>query len=321
MRKSARRTTAAGSDQQPCASVFGAELLDSGNRRGRVRVGIAVWPSTRIARLVPSFVTLCLSGMLTGSVSGFDVTGVPEPPADPGTLVIQLREWESMTPPYERAELPEFSLYGGGRVIARGRWDGSVHRALEYTLSPDRYRQIYRLAHAAGLARSLQLDDPVPATDGSLLVASLHTAGRLQTTTLVSPRESEFGARGRIVEFRRNVRLLALPTDPTRVADYRPSRLAVLATGGWGESPGGTGSTVRQWPGPDLRAGVPTRVGLCTVLGSASSASSAGPDPEALGRDVPLTTRWQSGGESLTVAVRPLLPDEYDCVDLDRRTP
>jgi hypothetical protein len=194
---------------------------------------------------------------------------VPEPPADPGTLVIQLREWKSMTPAYERAELPEFTLYGGGRVIAAGHWDGSVYRAREYTLSPDRYRQIYRLAHAAGLARSVHLDDPVPATDGSLLVASLWVAGRLHTSTLVSPHETDTGGRGRIVEFRRTVQLLALPTDPARAADYRP----------------------------------------------------AGPDTEALGRGAPLTTRWRSGGQAITVAVRPLLPDEYDCADLDPRTP
>ncbi|MBF9129009.1 hypothetical protein I0C86_08425 [Plantactinospora sp. S1510] len=272
-------------------------------------------PPTRIARLVAPIVTFCLAGTLTGSVSGFDVTAVPEPPADRSTLVIQLREWESLTPPYERAELPEFTLYGGGRVIAGGHWDGSVYRAREHTLSPDRYRQIYRLAHAAGLARSVHLDQPVPATDGSLLVASLRTAGRLHTTTLVSPGETDVGARRRIIEFRRTVRLLALSTDPTRVADYRPSRLAVLVTGGWSGSPGDAGSIARQWPGPDLLAGVPTRVGLCTVAGS------AGPDAEALGRDAPLTTRWHSGGKWLSVAVRPLLPDEYDCADLDRRTP
>ncbi|MEN3614401.1 hypothetical protein AAH979_33290 [Plantactinospora sp. ZYX-F-223] len=265
--------------------------------------------------LAPAVAAVCLLGLLSGSAPGFHPGTVPEPPADPGTLVLQLREWRSMTAPYERAEPPEFTLYGGGRVIAGGHWEGSVYQAREYVLAPDRYRQIYRLAHAAGLAQARHFDEPVPATDGSLLVASLRSAGRSHTTTMVSPSERDTGARRRIVEFRRTVRVLALPADRTHGAGYRPTRLAVLATGGWG-APGDT-SRSRPWPGPDLLAGLRTRVGLCTLL------DPAGPDAEtaALVRAAPLATRWRSGGQLLSVAIRPLLPDEYDCVDLDRRTP
>ncbi|GAB3969623.1 hypothetical protein V1634_21345 [Plantactinospora veratri] len=272
-------------------------------------------PIRATSGLVPAVVAVGLLGLLTGSTPGFDPGTVPEPPADPGTLVLQLREWRSMTPPYERAELPEFTLYGGGRVIVGAGWDGSVYRAREYRLDQDRYRQLYRLAHAAGLARARHLDEPMPATDGSLLVASLRSAGRLHTTTLVSPAEDETGARRRIVEFRRTVRLLVPTEDRIGGAGYRPTRLAVLVTVGWGAP--GDDSASPPWPGPELLTGTRTRVGLCTLLGPAA------PDAEtvALARAAPLTTRWRSGGQLVGVVIRPLLPDEYDCADLDRNTP
>ncbi|MGI8328488.1 hypothetical protein ACRYCC_00900 [Actinomadura scrupuli] len=224
-----------------------------------------------------------------------------------------------MSGPPELAELPEFSLYGGGRVIVGNAWDGSLHRAREYTLSPDRYRQIYRLAHAAGLARSRHLPEPEETTDGTLLVAELRSAGRLHATTVVSlGRRSEIGARRRIAEFRRTVRQLTGSTDPARTTDYRPDRVAVLATGGWF---GGDVSRIpeRQWPNGDLLAGVRTDLGECTTRSGA-----AVPGIEALGRGTPLGTHWPSGEKrsgGVVVLIRPLLPNEDDCADLNRRRP
>jgi hypothetical protein len=275
----------------------------------------------RLLRRVPAYgafgVAVALTAMLAGSTPAFNPARVPEPPADPGIVVLQLQEWKSLTPPYERAALPEFTLYGGGRVIAGGFWDGSLHRAWEYTLTPDQYRQIYRLAHAAGLAHTRYLDAPMAATDGSLLVASLWSAGRAHTTKVVSSDKNDTGSRGRIVAFRRFLDAFAVPGYATRPVLYRPTQLAVLVTRGWRGAADGTSDAPRAWPATDLLAGTRTRMGLCTVLtGSAMSTA------EALGRDATLTTEWQSRGEKmLSVALRPLLPDEHDCADLDRRVP
>jgi hypothetical protein len=259
-------------------------------------------------------VAVVLTLMLAGSTPQVVVSRVPEPPADPGLVVLQLQEWRSLTSPYERAVLPEITLYGGGRVIVPAFWDGSLQRGREYLLTPGRYRQIYHLAHGARLARSAHLDQPVAATDGSLLVASLWSAGRLYTSTVVSPDSTDTGARGRIVDFRRYVHTLAAPEDATRVAAYRPTRLAVLATAGW-RGPGDGTPDPRPWPGPDLLAGARTPMGLCTIVTGSAMATA-----EALGRAATLTTLWTSGGQELTVAFRPLLPDEHDCADLDRHT-
>ncbi|MCO1596364.1 hypothetical protein M8C17_14480 [Micromonospora sp. RHAY321] len=232
-------------------------------------------------------------------------------------LVLQLHLWRSMSGPPELAELPEFSLYGGGRVIVGNGWDGSLHQARELTLSPDRYRQIYRLAHAAGLGRSRHLPDRGETTDGTLLVAELRSAGHLHTTTVVSlGRGFEIGARRRIAEFRRTVQQLAVPADPS--AGYQPDRVAVLATGGW--FVGGVSRVPEQrWADGDLRAGVRTDLGECTTRSGA-----AVPAIEAIGRGTPLGTQWRSGEKqsgSVVVLIRPLLPDEDDCADLNRRQP
>jgi hypothetical protein len=158
------------------------------------------------------------------------------------------------------------------------------------------------------------------ATDGSLLVASLWSAGRSHTTKVVSPGGNETGSRGRIVAFRRLLDAFAVPERATRpvLYLYRPAQLAVLVTGGWRGPGGGTSDAPRAWPVTDLLAGTRTRMGLCTVLtGSAMSTA------EALGRDATPATEWQGrrGEKMLSVALRPLLPDEHDCADLDRRVP
>ncbi|WP_328471856.1 hypothetical protein OHA21_08315 [Actinoplanes sp. NBC_00393] len=257
---------------------------------------------------------------------------VPEPPSDPGALVLQLHLWESLTGPVKRAELPEFSLYGGGRVIVGAGWEGLLHRGREFVLEPAAYRRIYRLAHTAGIARDRHLPEPGVSTDGTLLVADLRSGGRLHTTTAVSlGRGFETGARRWLIELRklvqREVRRHLGPAPgvqrhggpahsghrhgitPAVIADYRPDRVAVLATGGFTTAP-----PERRWPYGDPLAGTHTVLGLCTVHSGAEVASI-----ETLARTSPRDAGWlhdrgRTGG--LTVLVRPLLPGERGCADL-----
>jgi hypothetical protein len=151
------------------------------------------------------------------------------------------------------------------------------------------------------------------------LVAELRSAGRLHTTTVVSlGRSFETGARRRVAEFRATVRQLAGPTDPARTTDYRPDRVAVLATGAWFVR-GVSRIPERQWPNGDLLTGVRTELGECTIRSGAGV-----PGLEALGRGTPLGTGWLSGAKwsgGVVVLVRPLLPNEDDCADLNRRRP
>jgi hypothetical protein len=241
--------------------------------------------------------------VLTGSIQA-PYLGVPDPPADPGIAVLQMKEWRSLVGPSERAEIPEVTILGGGRVIVPAGQDGALQRAVEHTLTPQQFRYIYRLAHQAGLARSQHLSSPIEATDGSLLVVTLRSGGRTYTTTVTTPMAGESGRRGRIVRFRRTLGALIAATATT---PYRPTAYAALVTGGFGDRE--SRETARPWPGEtDLAAGVRTYVGTCTPL--------AGAPPEATA-----TAQWASGDEILWVTLRPLLPHERACADLDNGTP
>ncbi|GID96689.1 hypothetical protein ACFQFC_21045 [Amorphoplanes digitatis] len=253
--------------------------------------------------------TLTLAGealavlvVLTGSIHA-PYARVPDPPTDPGAAVLQVKEWRSLVGPSEQAEIPEVTILGGGRVIVPAGQDGALQRATEHTLTPDEYRYVYRLAHQAGLARNRHYSSPIEATDGSLLVVTLRSGGRTYTTTVTSPWAGEAGPRGRIVGFRRalNALVAAEATTP-----YRPAEYAALVTGGFGSR---EDRAARPWPGgTELLPGVRTYVGMCTPLTSVP--------PEATG-----TALWASGREILWVTLRPLLPHERACADLDRGTP
>ncbi|MET8153778.1 hypothetical protein ACIBSW_26900 [Actinoplanes sp. NPDC049668] len=237
--------------------------------------------------------------VLAGSIHAPHVR-VPGPPMDPGDAVLQVKEWRSLVGPSERAEIPEVTILGGGRVIVPAGQDGALQRAAEHTLTPDEYRYVYRLAHQAGLARNRNHSSPIEATDGSLLVVTLRSGGRTYTTTVTSPWGEETGPRGRIVKFRRTLNALVAGRATT---PYRPGMHAALVTGGFG------GRESRPWPGgTGLLPGVRTYVGLCTPLTDVP--------PEATG-----TAQWTSGDEILWVTLRPMLPHERACADLDRHTP
>ena len=240
---------------------------------------------------------------LTGSIE-VPSSPVPEPSADPGIAVLQVKEWRSLVGPSESAQLPEVTVLGGGRVIVPAGQDGALQRAVEHTLAPDRYRQIFRLAHRAGLARSRHLSAPLVATDGSLLVVTLRSGGQTYTTTVTTPEADDAGPRRRIVEFRRALRALIGSTSTT---PYRPARYAALATGGFGTKE--SQAAARPWPADtNLAAGIRTYVGLCTLLTTVPSQATD-------------TAQWTSAGHVLWVTLRPLLPSEHTCADLDKDTP
>ncbi|MEV6304417.1 hypothetical protein AB0M02_33770 [Actinoplanes sp. NPDC051861] len=136
-------------------------------------------------------------GLLTGSAPLVIGPPAPEPPSDPAAPALRLTLLRSMVGPVEQAVPPRFTLYGGGRVVA-----GDATRTRVFTLSPDQYRRVYRLAHSAGLARSRHLPEPGMTTDGTLLIADLWSGGRPHTTTAVSlGRGTETGQRRRLAEF------------------------------------------------------------------------------------------------------------------------
>lgn len=249
------------------------------------------------------FETIAVLAVVTGSVQ-VPYARVPEPPTDPGSAVLQVKVWQSLVGPSTHAEIPEVTILGGGRVIVPAGQDGALQRATEYTLTADEYRYLYRSAHRAGLARNQELSSPIETTDGSMLVVTLRSDGRTYTTRAADLWSAEAGIRGRIIRFRRTLSALTAARTGT---PYRPTGYAALATGGYGTTEGQPAA--RPWPGEqDLTAGVRTYVGVCTPLASVP--------PEAT-----RTAQWVSGGHPLWVTLRPLLPHERHCADLDKDTP
>jgi len=224
----------------------------------------------------------------------------PEPPTDPGTVVLQLKEWRSLVGPPEWARIPEVTLLGGGRLIIPDGQAGALQRATEITLSPDRYRQLYRLAHHAGLDQDRYLSTPIVATDGSLLVVTLRSGRRTYTTKVVTPGGTDSGPRGRVVRFRQ---LLSTVIASAPAAPYRPATHVALATGGFGTAQGRTAA--RQWPSGDLTTGQGVVQGLCTPLTTLPAGLTG-------------TAQWISGDQHVWVTVRPLLPHERTCADLEQ---
>ncbi|MGW7081998.1 hypothetical protein ACWGH2_00645 [Streptomyces sp. NPDC054871] len=226
----------------------------------------------------------------------------PAPPSDPRTLVLRVQELHSSPRPWDRGDLPRFSLYGGGHVIAPARTQGALRTAVKYRLTPARYRDLTDAAHAAGLAHARRHEDTT-STDASLLTVTHRTPDGLRSTRVTAPEAGGEGDRGRVLDFVRT-RVPPAPSDtpPPGAAAYRPAALAILATGGVGADD----ATARPWPLRPI-------AGRCEVVTGEDLVRA-----RQLALGARQNTRWSSGGTLYAVAFRPLLPDEHTCRDLDR---
>ena len=190
--------------------------------------------------------------------------------------------------------MPEFSLYGDGRVITGGSLP------TEYHLTPQAFRRLVSAAAEAGLATPRTVDNPRIA-DAMYKVITFVTGGRARTTKII-----QGGGRADDPAAKFLTRLAPASWsrgDQTSAPrPYRPGRIAVLAV----PSPDGTGP---KWPFPPLGTG--NRVGTrsCTVLtgGDAAKAQRMARRPQ-----------WRDRGRTYRVTIRPLLPDEHDCAALNR---
>ncbi|HEV7932397.1 MAG TPA: hypothetical protein VGP70_08805 [Actinomadura sp.] len=195
---------------------------------------------------------------------------------------------------------PDFSLYGDGRAIVPKPAAETGLR--EYRLRPAALRRLIEDARAAGLERSRTAEQPGIADAFTMEI----TFGRARTRIAVAgPGESD-----------RAVRFARERLDPSRwapsdqaapVRPYEAARLAVLAV------PAGSmqGRKARPWPIGALGDGAAVRGERCTILSGREASSASRLAPAALPGN-----RWSSAGKVYVVRLRPLLPDEGGCADV-----
>ncbi|MFG2090115.1 hypothetical protein [Spirillospora sp. NPDC048824] len=260
-------------------------------------------PYTRTRRaplLACTALAACMALTACGDDSG---TAGPPPPSPAPTsssspakepageqLVLRWRKTGGIAGIGGPGSVPDFSLYSSGRAVAAS--EGARGGLTEYRLKPEALQRLLDGARAAGFGRSHTVGSDRIA-DAIITVVTMGEA----KTRIIQP-ESQAGAESAFLK-----RLdpagwpasdQAAPPEP-----YTPGRTAVLA----GETLG-TG-TVKEWPLGPLGDGVEAAGGICTLVPS-------GKVPE---------TRpgiaWRSGGKTYSVRLRPLLPGESSCRDLN----
>jgi hypothetical protein len=226
-------------------------------------------------------------------------------PSDPTTLVLRVNELHSSPRPWERGQLPQFSLYGGGRVIVPDSGTEALRSAHEYQLAEDSYRALIADAYTAGLDHDH--DHAYQGqTDASLLVVTFRTPNGVRTTRVTAPEVRGSGDRRRVLDFVRS-----LPRPPNATTAYRPTGLTVLATGGVDQG----NIQPQPWPLRPLDQGTRTQEGLCAVVNGDDLAQVLRLAQGKRQED----SRWSSVGKTFAVSFRPLLPDEHSCQDIDQR--
>ena len=216
----------------------------------------------------------------------------------------------------ENAPLPAFSLYGDGRIVVADQdpnapaSPGGWQRARELRTDPAGVQRLLAAARAAGLVNAPESSgSPPTAPDApATRFLLLDDNGQRHSITGGVP-GAESGALGELF------RALSDPADwlgESRTTPYRADALAVLRRDESSPVPG-----AQQWPlgslaFPGTRLGSGQRAMTCTVLRGEPAATLT-----AKAAGTAQYSQWTDGQHTATLELRPLLPDENDCRDLD----
>ncbi len=266
-------------------------------------------------------------------------TPTPIPyPTDPEALVLRIETSGGLLPPFALlTALPEFSLYGDGTIVTLGPQiliypPPALPNLLQSRIDARGIQLILKEAAAAGLLAG-DADFPLEGVaDAPTTFFTVNAGGRISRVSVYAlgledpsdPRltPEQRAARERLAAFAQRARdvLSWLPPETIleREQPFAITRLQVIV---WpanalpAPEENTIPSSLRPWPlptplaelgepapwaGPTARCSViSSQQELTRLLAELSTASS--------------TTRWESGGEPYSLAVRPLLPDETGC--------
>jgi hypothetical protein len=282
---------------------------------------------TQPVRAVLATVAACVGAVMVAGC-GPESPPVTMPPSEPTALVLRLEQAGGLVPP-GLPRVPQFSLYGDGRVVTTAAPGTSgAQPALpalqQRRLSRAGIRRVLLGGRDAGLEAGADYGQVV-VPDAPVTTFTLVSAGRRRVVRTVglslepsagtgSLTSRQSAARRRLRAFESRLlnpdRWLAdVTTEPTSA--YRGSALAAFAAPA--EALGSVATAARRsWPLGDLAsAGVARAAGRCQVVRGrdlvAVLSSVRGASNQML---------WRSGGAWYHVQLRPLLPDERNCADV-----
>jgi predicted secreted protein len=216
--------------------------------------------------------------------------------------------------------VPEFSLFGDGRIITAGaadaKYPGAAVPALTvHTVTDAAVTRLLDAAKAAGLLgpdRAITGGGPA---DIGTTVFTLNADGTHQTSVVglagtppAGASAADTAARKALAGFAAAAQ--ALVAGPSTA--YQPSALRLLATP---YAAPDASTTVRDWPitgTTPASLGTSVSSGVCGAVSGADAAAFL-----AAAKDANTSTAWTAGGVAWSIAVRPLLPDESGCQTAD----
>jgi hypothetical protein len=229
-------------------------------------------------------------------------TAQHRPPGDGTSPIVLVKRQTALSPAGARWALPDFVLLGDGTAIVAADSQGIVLSARKRRLSDAQIAELFQRGDDAGLFDSRTYRRET--VDGSTLVVTITSATGRYVTEVEQPVRGEGGDRGRVAAFARTAPTLGEPAG-----DYEPRRAAVLVVASNDDT-----TDVRPWPLPtplSAMPGAPARP--CLVVDGDRI-----PPLLALAGGATSRTRWATDGQRLALLVRPLLPYENACADLDR---
>ncbi|GAA3341538.1 hypothetical protein GCM10020358_33280 [Amorphoplanes nipponensis] len=260
---------------------------------------------------------------------------VPSPdssstPAGGDELVLRVSSAGGFVPADQLVgRLPETSVYADGRVIFNGpvtlSYPGPALPNVQWgTITPDELRKLLDRAEAAGVRPGADFGQPGVADAPTTEVTVVTPAGK-RTVGVMALREArpddprltaaQRQARAKLRAFVDELGDLTTRLTTGKPRQYEPEILAAVV---WPyvtrDDEPGRPLTV-EWPGPALPGEAlnpDLKLSCVTVTGAQRDAVLAA------AKNATALTPWVSAGNSWSVLLRPLLPDETGCADLKK---